>query len=124
MVMNIKVRNNRLVGKLLMVLQNRGVHRDMKFYAFITICMLWFKFLWVAGGMGCTCLHDVALLDGRVLQAAGLLLQPQRAVAQGQAGHHLLWDPQGALALLDCLNLWLQGLHLRQQMLETKSVPQ
>lgn len=50
--MNIKVRNNRLVGKLLMVLQNRGVHRAMKFYAFITICMLWFKFLWVVGGMG------------------------------------------------------------------------
>jgi len=56
-----------------------------------------------------------------MLQAAGLLLEPQRTVAHRQASDHLLGNPQGALAGLDRLNLRLQRLHFRQQMLETKS---
>lgn len=56
----------------------------------------------------CTCLHDVVLLDGRVLQLTGFLLQPQGSVAQGQAGDHVLGDPESALAELHGLHLGLQ----------------
>lgn len=124
-VMTTKISNNwDLVGKFPMVLRNRGMHRDTKFYVFVTVWMSLFKFLWVTHGWSCPCLHDVALLNGSVLQAAGLLLEPQGTVAHGQAGDHLLRNPQGTLALLYCLNFRLQWLHFRQQMLETKSVPQ
>lgn len=36
-------------------------------------------------------LQDVALLDGGVLQLAGLLLQTLSCAADGQAGHDFLW---------------------------------
>lgn len=58
--------------------------------------------------MGYTCLHDVALLNGRVLQAAGLLLEPEGTVAQWQAGDHLFRNPQGTLRGLYCMNFWFQ----------------
>lgn len=90
-----------------MVLQSRGMQRGTKFYVFITICMSLSKLPCIMG-WSCTCLHDVALLNGRVLQAAGLLLEPQGTVAHGQAGDHLFRNPQGALAVLYCLDFWLQ----------------
>lgn len=65
-----------------------------------------------------TCLQDVALLDGRVLQPAGLLLQLQSSVAQWQAGDHVLRDPERALAALHGLDFGLERLHLRQQALK------
>lgn len=65
-----------------------------------------------------TCLHDVALLDGHVLQPAGLLLQLQGRVAERQAGHHVLGDAERALAGLHGLDLRLQRLHLTQQVLK------
>jgi hypothetical protein len=66
---------------------------------------------WAPGLNGmhsCTCLHDVALLDGCVLQLTGFLLQPQGSVAQRQAGDHVLRDPESTLAELYGLHLWLQ----------------
>lgn len=36
-------------------------------------------------------LEDVALLDGGVLQLAGLLLQTLSCAADWQAGHYFLW---------------------------------
>lgn len=68
----------------------------------------------------CTCLQDIALLDGRVLQPAGLLLQLQGGVAEWQAGDHVLGDPECALARLHGMDLRLQRLHLRQQMLKVE----
>ena len=62
-------------------------------------------------------LQDVALLDGGVLQLAGLLLQALGRPADGQAGHYLLWQPEGALALLQRLHLLLEALHLHQHTL-------
>ena len=61
-----------------------------------------------AGGPSCTCLHDVALLDGRVLEPAGLLLQVQSRVAEGQAGDHVLGDPERALTDLHRVDFWLE----------------
>lgn len=63
---------------------------------------------WLNSLRSCTCLHDVVLLDGRVLQLTGFLLQPQGSVAQRQAGDHILRDPESTLAELYGLNLWLQ----------------
>lgn len=62
-------------------------------------------------------LQDVALLDGGVLQLAGLLLQSLSCAADGQAGHRLLWQPEGALTLLHCRHLLLEALHFHQQTL-------
>ena len=73
-----------------------------------------------AGGPSCTCLHDVALLDGRVLEPAGLLLQVQSCVAERQAGDHVLGDPERALTDLHRVDFWLEWLHLRQQMLKVQ----
>ena len=73
-----------------------------------------------AGWPGCTCLHDVALLDGRVLEPAGLLLQVQSRVAERQAGDHVLGDPEHALTDLHRVDFWLEWLHLRQQMLKVQ----
>lgn len=55
-----------------------------------------------------TYLHDVTLLDGRVLQPAGLLLKLQSGMAQRQAGDHVLRDPERALTDLHSLDLWLE----------------
>lgn len=57
---------------------------------------------------GCTCLHDIALLDGRVLQPAGLLLQLHSRLAEWQAGDHVLRDPERALAHLHRMDLRLE----------------
>lgn len=67
-----------------------------------------------------TCLQDVALLDGHVLQPAGLLLQLEGRVAERQAGDHVLGDPERALAGLHGVHLRLQRLHLTQQVLEVR----
>lgn len=71
--------------------------------------------LWVAWGPPadagwprCTCLHDVALLDGCVLEPAGPLLQAQSCVAQRQAGDNVLRDPERALAPLHRVDFWLE----------------
>ena len=61
-----------------------------------------------AGWPSCTCLHDVALLDGRVLEPAGLLLQVQSCVAERQAGDHVLGDPERALTDLHRVDFWLE----------------
>ena len=60
-------------------------------------------------------LQDVALLDGGVLQLAGLVLQALGGAADGQAGHYLLRQPEGALTLLHRGHLLLEALHLHQQ---------
>ena len=59
-------------------------------------------------GWSYTCLHDVALLNGSVLQAAGLLLEPEGTVAHWQAGDHLFRNPQGTLTDLYCVDFRLQ----------------
>ena len=50
-----------------------------------------------------------------MLQLAGLVLQALGGAADGQAGHHLLRQPEGALALLHGGHLLLEALHLHQQ---------
>lgn len=62
-------------------------------------------------------LQDVALLDGGMLQLAGLLLQSLSCAANGQAGNYLLWKPEGTLTLLYCCHLLLEALHFYQQTL-------
>lgn len=52
-----------------------------------------------------------------MLQLAGLLLQALSSAADGQAGHYLLWQPEGALTLLHHGDLLLEALHLHQQTL-------
>lgn len=62
-------------------------------------------------------LKDVALLDGGVLQLAGLLLQSLSRAANWQAGQYLLWQPEGALTLLHSHHLLLEALHFHQETL-------
>lgn len=62
-------------------------------------------------------LQDVALLDGGVLQLAGLLLQSLSRAAYWKAGQYLLWQPEGALALLHGHHLLLEALHFHQETL-------
>lgn len=62
-------------------------------------------------------LQDVALLDGGVLQLAGLLLQSLSRAANWQAGQYLLWQPEGALTLLHGHHLLLEALHFHQETL-------
>lgn len=83
------------------------MHRERKFSVPLTAGMALWKLLRVADGMKSTCPHDVALLNGSVLQAAGLLLEPQGTVAHWQAGDHFFGDSQGTLADLYRMNLWL-----------------
>lgn len=63
-------------------------------------------------------LQDVALLNGYMLQLTGLVLQPQGGAADGQVGHHLLWDSQRALTQLHGLHLLLEALHIGQKTLQ------
>lgn len=65
-------------------------------------------------------LQNVALLDGRMLQLAGFLLQGLSCAADWQTGHYLLWQPEGALTLLHCHHLLLEALHLHQQTLQER----
>lgn len=65
-------------------------------------------------------LQDVALLDGRVLQLAGLLLQSLSCAANWQTGQYLLWQPEGALTLLHSRHLLLEALHFHQETLKGK----
>lgn len=62
-------------------------------------------------------LQDVALLDGGMLQLAGLLLQSLSCATDRQTGHYLLWQPEGALTLLYCHHLLLEALHFHQETL-------
>lgn len=65
-------------------------------------------------------LKNVALLDGGVLQLAGLLLQSLSCAADGQAGQYLLWQAEGALTLLYGHHLLLETLHFHQETLMEK----
>lgn len=65
-------------------------------------------------------LQDVALLDGGVLQLAGLLLQSLSCAANWQASQYFLWQPEGALTLLHSDHLVLEALHFHQETLERK----
>lgn len=65
-------------------------------------------------------LQDVALLDGGVLQLAGLLLQSLGRAADWQTGQYLLWQPEGALTLLHGHHLLLEPLHFHQETLQKK----
>lgn len=63
-------------------------------------------------------LQNVALLDGSVLQLAGLLLQVKSGATDRQAVHPLLWHAKCTLAGLHCIHLLLKALHVGQQMLQ------
>lgn len=57
-------------------------------------------------------LKNVALLDGSVLQLAGLLLEGMGSAAYRQAHHHLLWHTKSSLTHLHCMHLLLKVLHI------------
>lgn len=86
-------------------------------FSVFTVLILTDHLVVLGGDRTALYLQDVALLDGGVLQLAGFLLQNLSCAADSQAGHYLLWKPEGALTLLYCRHLLLEALHFHQQTL-------